>query len=298
MRRIMLLAGAATAIALPAAAQDKNSDSGDRAPRADCPAPMQHTVRAFRFNSRDDTRAALGIGTTSGSVRDTLGLLVTDVTSGGPAEKAGIEEGDRLLSVNGTELRLAAADAGDQEMRGLMTRRLVRVLAKLKPGDVATLRVSSDGKAREVKITTVKASDLYRDDGLMRLGADWGGGSDMAPLDQVVERAQELALQNTERTETATKMQLKRLEEQLKHATSDLSGKLGKQLGEYRLELPDIDSDLELYVPPAPTAPTAPQAPSEPRRYMRIVAPAPPAAPAAPAAPVAPPMPGQSETSI
>ena len=39
-------------------------------------------------------------------MRDTLGLLVTEVTSGEVAEKARIEEGDRLASVNGTDLRL------------------------------------------------------------------------------------------------------------------------------------------------------------------------------------------------
>ena len=50
-------------------------------------------------------------------------------------------------------------------MRGLMARKLVRVLAKLKAGDVATFRVEADGKARDVKVTTVKASDLFKDDG-------------------------------------------------------------------------------------------------------------------------------------
>src|SRR5579862_5020198 len=186
MRFVMLLASAATVVAFPASAQDKTPDSGDRAPHRNCAAPMRQSVSAF-FGARDENRAVLGVGTTSGGMRDTLGLLVTEVTSGGPAEKAGIEEGDRLVSVNGTGLRLSAADAADQEMHGLMARRLVRMLAKLKPGDVATFRVSFDGKERDVKVTTVKASELFKDEGFMHLGA-LGSGSDNVWIEHTNEK--------------------------------------------------------------------------------------------------------------
>jgi PDZ domain len=256
MRLTMLLAGAATIVALPAAAQDKSSEPGDHAPRADCPAPMRHTISTF-FSTRDENRAVLGIGTTSGGPRDTLGLLVTDVTSGGPAEKAGIEEGDRLVAANGTDLRLSAADAGDREMQGLMTRRLIRVLAKLKPGDVATLRVSSEGKVHEVKVPTAKAADLFKDDGMMHLGADWGSGGGMA---------------------------LRHAHERLQDADQMLSNSLGSLR---QLVLPDDDSDVQIYVPDAPTPPGAPTAPRA-RRFMRIAAPTAPVAPTAPEAPAGP----------
>ena len=272
MRFLMLLAGAATVAALPAAAQDTN----DHPATPTCPAPMRHTARTFSFRTDEDNRAAIGIATTSGSLRDTLGLLVTDVTSGGPAEKAGIEEGDRLTAVNGTELRISAADAGDQEMHGLMTRRLIRVLAKLKPGDVATVRVSSEGKLHEVKITTVKASELYKDEGLMHLG-DWNVGAGKAQLAQLAHLG--------ETVKAATASALDHVQEQLESASSGLHG--------LRIDVPDVDTDVQIVVPdpsdPSPLdAPEPPAPPTISRRFMRISAPTPPAPPAAPTAPAPP----------
>lgn len=107
---------------------------------------------------------AIGLETSSGSIRDTIGVLVVGVTNNGPADKAGIEEGDRIATANGVDLRLSAADAGDRQMRGLMARRLARAVQKGKPGDQIELRVYHDGQYHTVKVTTVKASDLAADD--------------------------------------------------------------------------------------------------------------------------------------
>ena len=62
----------------------------------------QGPTRTYSYDSRydDRDRAAIGISTSSGGMRDTLGLLVSSVTAGGPADKAGIEEGNRLMSIN------------------------------------------------------------------------------------------------------------------------------------------------------------------------------------------------------
>lgn len=110
----------------------------------------------------DDSRAAIGISTGgNASARDTLGLLVTAITPNGPAEKAGIEEGDRLISANGENLRLAAADVGDMEMSGVMQRRLIRVLSKAKAGTPVALTVWSGGQVRSVTVTPVASDSLY-----------------------------------------------------------------------------------------------------------------------------------------
>jgi hypothetical protein len=118
----------------------------------------------FFFGRSRGEGPAIGVETTSGSIRDTLGVLVIGVTNNGPADKAGIEEGDRIATANGVDLRLAAADAGDREMRGLMARRLARAVEKVKVGDGIELRVWHNGAYRTVKVTTVKASDLAMDD--------------------------------------------------------------------------------------------------------------------------------------
>lgn len=136
--------------------------------------------RAFAFN--DEPRAVIGV-TTSGAAtsRDTLGVLVSSVRSGSPAEKAGLEEGNRIASVNGVSLKLSPADVGDPDMAGVMTRRLTRELDKLKPGDEVDLRVYAGGQTKSVKIKTVAPEDLYesrlprRDADRATLGLDLAG---------------------------------------------------------------------------------------------------------------------------
>ncbi|MBA4071529.1 MAG: hypothetical protein C0497_06800 [Gemmatimonas sp.] len=106
------------------------------------------------------SRAMIGISTSSGSKRDTLGVLISSITEGGPAEKAGLTEGDRIQSINGVSLRVNREEAGDDEMGGIMQRRLTRELGKVKAGDEVTLQVWHDGASRSYKIKTVAADDL------------------------------------------------------------------------------------------------------------------------------------------
>lgn len=125
----------------------------------------------FRMDSVMENRAALGLQIRStGSKRDTLGVFVESVTPKGPAENAGIVEGDRIASINGVDLRVPAADAEDEYDRGVGARRLSREVQKLTPGTRVTLRVYSGGRVRDVQVTTGKASEV------MRLGRGFGFG--------------------------------------------------------------------------------------------------------------------------
>jgi PDZ domain-containing protein len=118
-------------------------------------------------------RAALGLQLSpTGSMRDTIGVFVARVTPKGPAENAGIIEGDRIISINGIDLRVNAADAGDSYASDLPTRRLTREVQKLTPGKVVTLRVWSAGRIRDVNVTAGRASDI-RGEGF---GIMFGGG--------------------------------------------------------------------------------------------------------------------------
>ena len=114
---------------------------------------------AYSFSS-DSDRPMIGVSTRTSGKRDTLGLLVESVTRDGPADKAGIEEGDRLVSVNGVNLRLSPADAGESDMDGVANRRLIRELEKQKPGDEVELRVYRDGNTRTIRVKTVTADEL------------------------------------------------------------------------------------------------------------------------------------------
>jgi hypothetical protein len=117
----------------------------------------------MRTDSAMAKRAALGLELrATGTRRDTLGVFVEAVTPKGPAETAGIIEGDRIASINGVDLRTAAGDVDDSYVNGLAAHRLGREVQKLTPGNRVTLRVYSGGRFRDVQVTAGKASDLMR----------------------------------------------------------------------------------------------------------------------------------------
>jgi predicted metalloprotease with PDZ domain len=131
-------------------------------------------AEARYVGSTDTPRAVIGVTTSSSTgARDTLGLLVSVVTPKSPADKAGIEEGNRIASINGVNLRLAAADLGDPDTERLMGRRLTRELDKLKAGDDVELKVYGSGQMKTVKIKTVDPDSLYNADRVSFSRDDW-----------------------------------------------------------------------------------------------------------------------------
>jgi predicted metalloprotease with PDZ domain len=154
MRHSHLLAAGAALLTITAGAgaQTKTTPSPDASPRV--------YIAGDRFDV--GPRAALGINTSStGTLRDTLGLLVSAVVRGGPAEKAGLEEGNRLASINGVNLRSTKVDLEDYENAGTLNRRLVRELEKVKPGDDVELRVYRGGRTEVLKVRTVSSDSLF-----------------------------------------------------------------------------------------------------------------------------------------
>ncbi|CAN5215972.1 hypothetical protein BH09GEM1_BH09GEM1_14540 [soil metagenome] len=153
MRHISLLA-----IATVSAAAHVASAQGATRVRIAQPS----VARAYTIDREPEHRAALGVGTTTtGTLRDTLGLMITSITKGSPAEKAGLEEGNRLAAINGVSLRVNAADVEDGEMSSAFTRRLTRELAKSKPGDEVELEVYRDGRTQTVKVKTADSDVLF-----------------------------------------------------------------------------------------------------------------------------------------
>ena len=120
------------------------------------------SARAYTIDREPEHRAALGVGTgTTGTLRDTLGLMITSITRGSPAEKAGLEEGNRLAAINGVSLKVNAADVDEGEMSGALTRRLTRELAKAKPGDEVALTVYRDGRTQTIRVKTANSDVLF-----------------------------------------------------------------------------------------------------------------------------------------
>ncbi len=114
-------------------------------------------------------RGVVGVSIGSaGNARDTLGLFVSSVVSGGAAEKAGIIEGERIAAVNGMDVRVPREDVEDGEAASARVDRFVREIQKTEPGKTVALRVWGNGRYRDVTVTVQKAEVLP--------GATIGGG--------------------------------------------------------------------------------------------------------------------------
>jgi len=158
MRLIPLLAAGAAMLAAtaPAGAQVRSAPT----PRPEIASP---NGRTFMLDRDEAPRAALGLNTSStGTRRDTLGLLITSIVRGGPAEKAGLEEGNRIAAINGVSLRANVADIDDYESAGTLSRRLVRELEKAKPGDEVSLRIYGEGRTQDLRVRTVSSDSLFK----------------------------------------------------------------------------------------------------------------------------------------
>jgi S1-C subfamily serine protease len=128
----------------------------------------EQRIRAWRDSLRADQerRPALGLSLQrSGSVRDTLGLFVTSITSGGPAERAGLVEGDRVAAINSVDVRVPREDVEDELVGRARNSRFTRELRKSKPGDDVTLRVWSEGRYRTVTVKVGRAADVFKNEG-------------------------------------------------------------------------------------------------------------------------------------
>ncbi|MEQ1690726.1 MAG: PDZ domain-containing protein [Gemmatimonas sp.] len=127
---------------------------------ADLDGSRASAVSRARTDDRDQ-HGAIGVSIGgSGTVRDTLGLFVSSVVAGGPAEKAGVIEGERIAAVNGVDVRVPKEDVEDMTSASARVNRFVREVQKTAPGGSVSLRVYSNGRYRDVSLKAVKSSEL------------------------------------------------------------------------------------------------------------------------------------------
>ena len=106
--------------------------------------------------SDPDVSVILGMSVSvSGSDRDTLGLLISNIARGGPADEAAIDEGNRLAAINGVSLRVDREALGQRDASDGVFRRLARELAELRSGDDVSLRIFGSGRFRTVTLHPV-----------------------------------------------------------------------------------------------------------------------------------------------
>jgi serine protease Do len=110
------------------------------------PSNMAKTVMNQLVGKGKVQRGMLGVGiqpitsdlAASLGLKESRGVLVNSVTSGGPAEKAGIKTGDLILQFNGK-------DVNDSNM-------LRNDVAANEPGSEAALTILRDGNQQQVKV--------------------------------------------------------------------------------------------------------------------------------------------------
>ena len=116
--------------------------------------------RLLRYTTarNDEKRGVIGASVRAmGNARDTLGLFVSSVVNAGPADKAGVIEGDRIAAVNGVDVRVPREDFEDGSTSLARVSRLVREVQKVAVGGTVKLRVYSNGQYREVTVAVASA---------------------------------------------------------------------------------------------------------------------------------------------
>jgi S1-C subfamily serine protease len=89
-----------------------------------------------------------------GVKKDTAGALVVQVTTGSPADKAGIKGSFKPFDSNGQQTLIGGdiiTAMDDKALSGIQS--LVDILANLKPGDEVKLTLLRDGKSADVQVT-------------------------------------------------------------------------------------------------------------------------------------------------
>jgi Do/DeqQ family serine protease len=147
------------------------------------PSNMAKNVMGQLIGKGSVQRGMLGVGiqpvtadvASSLGLKETRGVLVNSVRSGGPAEKAGIKTGDVILQLNGKDTN----DANDLRNR----------VASVPPGSDATLTIQRNGATQQVHVrlgtlTPETAGDQQGDNGQGGDGSDNGAklGISVAPL--------------------------------------------------------------------------------------------------------------------
>ena len=111
--------------------------------------PESHIVmRRGRLGVTVDLRPEAG--------RDTLGALVSGVTPGGPADRAGVQAGDLITRLNGARLvgaEVRSEGDGEQSRPGL---KLIELSSRLEPGDTVRLDLMRDNRPQTVTFTAAE----------------------------------------------------------------------------------------------------------------------------------------------
>jgi S1-C subfamily serine protease len=94
------------------------------------------------------SRAVIGVQLDPESGKD--GARIQEVSPGGPAEEAGLRVGDVITAINGTEIKGEGT-----------ARQVVKLVRKVEPDSKVNVRVTREGKSRDVVVTARHGMAFY-----------------------------------------------------------------------------------------------------------------------------------------
>jgi S1-C subfamily serine protease len=192
-----------------------------------------------------DVGIVLGMNVSvSGSDRDTLGLLISNVTRGGPADEAAVDEGNRLAAINGVSLRIDRESVGQRDASDGVFRRLARELAELRSGDEVTLRIFGSGRFRNVTLHPVLPVTPSRAGG--RVAPAPAPTPLPSPIPAPDDAAAPASIANVVDGIAALQAQLRRLEQDEGTTTTlDSLAQIEQDLGAIRRRLRDLQGSAD-----------------------------------------------------
>jgi C-terminal processing protease CtpA/Prc len=149
MTRRILAAALVLAVVLPAlaTAQDRQRSRSRSADR------VRPRVEVFNFNR---ARIGITVQTQAEAETDRYGAKVVSVVEDGPADEAGIKEGDIITEFNGTSLAEARQEDDDVSGPGL---RLVELAHDLDEGDTVKVEYRRDGSTHSATLVAEAIGD-------------------------------------------------------------------------------------------------------------------------------------------
>lgn len=116
-------------------------------------------AHAFEFLANSD-RAVLGVSIVPGPEKngEVRGVLVTAVTPGSGADKAGVKSGDLLLAANGKPLAAKTGEHPGSE------RKLLEIMSGLKSGDEVKLDYEREGRRAAVTVIAGRGGAMMQFD--------------------------------------------------------------------------------------------------------------------------------------
>ena len=209
--------------------------------------------RAYAYSYvGDPDRGMIGVVLT----KDEHGLRITAVTPGGPADKAGVKNGDVIVAVNGADIADKISGQGKTP---------AQTLREVKIGQEVKLSVLRDGKKLDIAMKAERREpynlagafggnlgELGKLDGLGKVGAfeDLDGADLPADVSERIEEQVERASREAERTAERAQMTQERTQhitehamERAQHAIQNLS----MSMPWWGLNLASLNPDLGAY---------------------------------------------------